>query len=568
MKLIDIIPRMVYGANRRVLLMKKKIIVVGGVAGGATAAARLRRLSEQDDIILFERGEYISFANCGLPYYIGGVIEERSKLLVQTIPAMEDRFNLDIRNFTEIIKINRDEKTVVARDVRTGKEYEESYDILLLSPGSKPIKPSIPGIEDVKALFTLRNVPDTDRIKQYVDENPTQNAIVIGGGFIGLEIAENLIERGLKVTIVERGNQVMKPIDYEMAQIVHTELKNHGVKLVLDDGVKEFTNNGSVVRLNSGTEVKADMVIMAIGVQPESNLAKEAGLEVGVRGAIKVNEHLQTSDSSIFAVGDAIEVKDYVSGFDSFVPLAGPANRQGRLVADYINGIEVNYKGVLGTSIAKIFDLTVAATGNNEKTLTRINRSYDVVHVHPMNHAGYYPGASQMTLKLVFDKTNGQILGAQAVGKGGVDKRIDVIATAIKGGLTVADLADLELAYAPPFSSAKDPVNMAGYVASNIVDGYIETVQWHEIDDIVANGGYLIDVRDPEEVARGSIKGAVNIPVNDLRKRLDEIPRDKDLYISCQVGLRGYLADRILAGNGIKVKNLDGGYKLYSAVYN
>lgn len=546
----------------------KKIIVVGGVAGGATAAARLRRLSEQDHIIMFERGEYISFANCGLPYYIGGVIEERKKLLVQTVPAMENRFNLDIRNFTEIIKINRDEKTVVARDVRTGKEYEESYDVLLLSPGSKPIKPEIPGIEEVEALFTLRNVPDTDRIKQYVDENPTQHAVVIGGGFIGLEIAENLIERGLNVTVVQRTNQVMPPIDYEMAQIVHTELKNHGVKLILEDGLKEFTNHGSTVVLDSGMEIPADMVILAMGVQPESNLAKEAGLEVGVRGAIKVNEHLQTSDPSIFAVGDAIEVKDYVSGFNSYVPLAGPANRQGRIVADYINGIEVNYKGVLGTSIMKIFDLTVAATGNNEKTLKQINRPYEVVHVHPMNHAGYYPGASQMTLKLIFDKMNGEILGAQAVGKSGVDKRIDVIATAIKGGLKVADLADLELAYAPPFSSAKDPVNMAGYVASNIVDGFVETVQWHEIDDIVANGGYLIDVRDPGEVARGAIKGAINIPVNDLRKHLDEIPRDKDVYVSCQVGLRGYLAERILAGNGIKVKNLDGGYKLYSAVYS
>lgn len=547
--------------------MSKKIIVVGGVAGGATAAARLRRLSEEDHIVMFERGEYISFANCGLPYYIGGVIEERKKLLVQTIPAMENRFKLDIRNFTEIVKINREEKTVLARDVRTGKEYEESYDILLLSPGSKPIKPNIPGIDEVPALFTLRNVPDTDRIKQYVDENPMQHAVVIGGGFIGLEMAENLIERGLKVTVVQRTKQVMEPLDYEMAQIVHTELEKHGAELVLEDGLKEFTNNGQTVVLDSGAEIQADMVILAIGVQPESNLAKEAGLEVGVRGAIKVNEYLQTSDPSIFSVGDAIEVKDYVSGFDSFVPLAGPANRQGRIVADYINGKEINYKGVLGTSIAKIFDLTVASTGNNEKTLKRIDRSYEVVHVHPMNHAGYYPGASQMTLKLVFDPSTGEILGAQAVGKSGVDKRIDVIATAIKGGLTVMDLADLELAYAPPFSSAKDPVNMAGYVASNIVEGATETVQWYEIDEIVANGGFLIDVRDPGEVARGAIEGAINIPVNDLRDHLDEIPHDKDLYVSCQVGLRGYLAQRILAGHGIKAKNLDGGYKLYSAAY-
>lgn len=547
--------------------MKKKIIIVGGVAGGATAAARLRRLSEEDHIIMFERGEYISFANCGLPYYIGGVIEERKKLLVQTIPAMENRFNLDIRNFTEVVKINREEKTVVARDVQTGKEYVESYDVLLLSPGSKPVKPVIPGIEEVKALFTLRNVPDTDRIKQYVDENAAKHAVVIGGGFIGLEITENLIERGVKVTLVQRSNQVMGPLDYEMAQIVHKEVKNHGVELILEDSVKEFTNNGSTVVLESGAQMDADMVILAIGVEPESNLAKEAGLEMGVRGAIKVNEHMQTSDPSIFAVGDVIAVKDYVSDFDTYVPLAGPANRQGRIVADYINGMETNYKGVLGTSILKIFDLTVATTGNNEKTLKRIKRPYDVVHVHPMNHAGYYPGASQMTLKLIFDKTNGEILGAQAIGKSGVDKRIDVIATAIKGGLTVADLADLELAYAPPFSSAKDPVNMAGYAASNIVDGLIETVQWHEIDDIVANGGYLIDVRDPGEVARGAIEGSVNIPVNDLRAHIEEIPRDKEVYVSCQVGLRGYLAERILAGYGIKAKNVDGGYKLYSAVY-
>lgn len=545
--------------------MKKKIIIVGGVAGGATAAARLRRLNEEDTIIMFERGEYISFANCGLPYYIGGVISERKKLLVQTVEGMSNRFNLDIRNLTEVVRINAQEKMVTARNLQTGEEYVESYDALILSPGSKPIKPQISGIEEAKALFTVRNVPDTDRIKQYVDEEKPKHAVVIGGGFIGLELAENLVERGVKVTVIERGDQVMAPIDFEMAQIVHAELKNKGINLILNDGVKEFKDQGTTIILESGGKVEsADMIILAIGVQPETQLAKDAGLELGVRGTIKVNEKLQTSDPSIYAVGDAIEVKDYINGTAGFVPLAGPANRQGRIVADVINGMPAAYKGVLGTSIVKVFELTAAVTGNNEKTLRKMNRSFEVIHVQPMNHAGYYPGASPMTLKVIFDKKTGGILGAQAVGKGGIDKRIDVLATAIKASMTVEDLADLELSYAPPYSSAKDPVNIAGYAASNIVDGSAENVQWHEIDALLAGGGILIDVRDPGEVARGAIDGAINIPVNELRERLDEVPRDKDLYVSCQVGLRGYLAARILTGHGMKVKNLDGGYKLYS----
>lgn len=546
----------------------KKIVIVGGVAGGATAAARLRRLNEEDKIVLFEKGEYISFANCGLPYYIGEVIKERSKLLVQTVEGMSKRFRIDIRNLTEIICINREENTVTARNLLTGEEYEETYDVLLLSPGSKPMKPPIPGLDEAKALFTLRNVPDTDRIKNYVDELHPKQAVVIGGGFIGVEMAENLVERGVEVTLVEMGNQVMAPIDFEMAQLVHTEMRKHGVNLVLEDGVHSFEENGKIVRLNSGKQIETDMIILAIGVQPESGLAKEAGLEIGIRGTIKVNQHLQTSDPSIYAVGDAIEVKDFNNGFEAFVPLAWPANRQGHLVADHINGFHAEYKGTLGTSIAKIFDLTVAATGNNEKTLKRIGVSYDVVHIFPNNHAGYYPGAAQLALKLLFDKESGKIFGAQAVGKDGTDKRIDVIATAIKGGLTVEDLPDLELAYAPPYSSAKDPVNYAGYVAVNIMEGKVETVQWHEVDEIIKNGGYLIDVRDPQECTRGIIKGAVNIPLNDLRERLDEVPTDKELYVTCQVGLRGYLASRILMENGFKVKNLDGGYKLYSSVFD
>jgi len=544
----------------------KKIVIVGGVAGGATAAARLRRLSEKYDIVMFERGEYISFANCGLPYYIGEVITDRKKLLVQTVEGMSKRFKLDIRNFSEVTAIHRDRKTVSVKRVLTGEEYEETYDVLILSPGAKPIVPPIPGIETAETLFTLRNVPDTDKIKAYVDEQQPKHAVVIGGGFIGVEMAENLAERGVNVTLIERANQVMPPIDYEMAAIVHTHMKEHGIQLMLEDGVQSFENNGRRIVLTSGQVIDTDMIILAIGVQPESQLAKDAGLELGIRGTIKVNEHLQTSDPNIYAIGDAIEVKNYIHGFETFVPLAWPANRQGRLVADHIHGIDVKYNGTLGTAIAKVFDLTVAVTGNNEKTLKQLGVPYEVVHIHPMSHASYYPNAQQMTLKLIFDKQTGKIYGAQAVGKDGVDKRIDVIATAIKGGLTVRELPDLELAYAPPFSSAKDPVNMAGYVASNIMDG-IETVQWHEIDDIVANGGFLVDVRTPLEVARGAIDGSVNIPLDELRERLHELPSDQPIYVTCQVGLRGYLATRILQENGFVAKNLDGGYKLYSSVF-
>lgn len=544
-----------------------KILIVGGVAGGASAAARLRRLSEKDEIIMFEKGEYISFANCGLPYYVGEVIQNRNKLLVQTVEGMGTRFNLDIRNWTEIIQINREDKTVTARKVATGEEYTESYDVLILSPGASPIKPPIEGISDANNVYTLRNIPDTDRIKEKVDREKPEKAVVIGGGFIGLEIAENLHERGVDVTIVDKSSQVMAPIDYEMAQIVHAHLREKGVHLLLEENVSAILDGGKKVRLDSGKELDADMILLAIGVKPESMIAKEAGLEVGRNGAIKVNEHMQTSDPSIYAVGDVIEVKDYIHGTDTYIPLAWPANRQGRLVADHIHGKEAVYNGTLGTSIAKVFDLSVASTGSNEKMLKRQGVPYEVVHVTPNSHAGYYPGAAQINLKLIFDKESGRIYGAQAVGKDGVDKRIDVIATAIKGNMTVLDLPDIEIAYAPPYSSAKDPVNMAGYAATNIMEGMAETVQWHEIDEIVANGGYLLDVRSPGEVAKGVIKGSVNIPIDELRGRLDEIPQDKDLYVTCQVGMRGYLAARILEGNGISVKNLDGGYHLYSIVH-
>lgn len=547
--------------------MSRKILVVGGVAGGASVAARLRRLSEDDEIIMFERGEYISFANCGLPYYIGGVIQERQKLLVQTVEKMSKRFNLDIRILSEVININKEEKTIVVKNVVTNETYEESYDVLILSPGSKPIVPPIPGIETAKALFTLRNVPDTDRIKGYIDENKPHRAAVIGGGFIGVEMAENLRERGLDVTLVEMNNQVMPPIDYEMAAYVHEHMTKHGVQLILEDGVEAFEEDGAVIRLKSGTKIHTDMIILSIGVEPESSLAKEAGLELGVRNTIKVNERLQTSDPSIYAIGDAIEVKDFVTKTETMIPLAWPANRQGRLLADIIHGhADSIYKGTMGTSIAKVFELTVASTGVNEKVLQRLDFPYEVVHVQANSHAGYYPNAYPVLLKLIFNKETGEIYGAQAVGRDGVDKRIDVIATAMKAKLKVMDLPDLELSYAPPYSSAKDPVNMVGYAASNIIEGLVDTVQWHEIDEIVENGGYLIDVREPNELKQGIIKGSVNIPLDDLRDRLHEIPKDQEIYITCQLGMRGYVAARILMENGYEVKNVDGGFKLYRAV--
>ncbi|SFA77975.1 MULTISPECIES: CoA-disulfide reductase [unclassified Bacillus (in: firmicutes)] len=548
--------------------MPKKIVIVGGVAGGATAAARLRRLDETSTIVLFERGEHISFANCGLPYYIGETIKDRKKLLVQTVEGMSKKFNLDIRNLTEVVEINREKKTISAKNLLTNKVYEESYDTLILSPGAKPIVPNIEGLSEAKNVFTLRNIPDTDRIKSFVDEQHPGRAVVIGGGFIGLEMAENLVERGISVTVVELGKQVMTPIDYEMASIVHSHLRDKGVDLILEDGVKAFKSNGSTIELASGKKICTDMAILSIGVSPENKLAIMAGLDVGERGGIQVNEFLQTNDSNIFALGDAIEVKDYINGNAAMIPLAGPANRQGRIVANNVYGKNEKYKGTLGTAIAKIFDLAVAATGLNEKQLKQLGKKYQAVHIHPSSHAGYYPGAAPIALKLLFNPDSGTIYGAQAVGEDGVDKRIDVIATAIKGNLTVYDLTEIELSYAPPFSSAKDPVNMAGYVASNMMEGDVSTVQWDEIDEIAENGGLLIDVREPIEREMGFIKGSINIPLGEIRDRLDEIPKDKTIYVSCQVGLRGYLASRILSENGYDVKNLDGGWKTYSSVYN
>lgn len=547
--------------------MKKKIIIVGGVAGGATAAAKLRRISEDVEIVLIERGEYISFANCGLPYYIGETIKERGKLLVQTVKGMSERFKIDIRNVSEVIEVDPENKKVTIKNLQTDELYNETYDKLLLSPGAKPIVPPIPGLKENKTLFTLRNIPDTDKIKNYVDNQNPKKAVVIGGGFIGIEMAENLAEREIEVTIIEMANQIMAPIDIEMASILQKHLMDKGVNLILENGVQSFADNGRKVILSDGTELETDMTILSIGVKPENELAKSAGLAIGERGGIIVNEYLQTSNEDIYAVGDAVEVVDYISGIKAMIPLAGPANRQGRIAANNMMGKKETYQGTLGTSIAKVFDLTVASTGNNEKTLKRLGIPYEVVHIHPSSHAGYYPGAEPISLKLIFDQQTGRIFGAQAVGADGVDKRIDVIATAIKGGLTVEDLTHLELSYAPPYSSAKDPVNMAGYVATNVLEGELEQVQWHEVDEIIAEGGLLIDVREPKERENGYIDGSVNISLHEIREKLVELPKDKTIYVSCQVGLRGYLASRILKNNGFNVKNVDGGWKTYSFVY-
>lgn len=543
----------------------KKTLIVGGVAGGASVAARLRRVDESANIIMFEKGEYISFANCGLPYYIGGTIQERGKLLVQTVEDMSEKFNLDIRILSEVVRIDREAKTVTVRKTDTGEEYEESYDNLVLSPGASPLKPNIPGINQCTNLFTLRNIPDTDTIKSYVGIHDVKKAVVIGGGFIGLEMTENLVDLGIDVTLVEMSNQVMAPIDIEMAAQVHDHLQEHGVNLVLEDGVASFADEGRQVILNSGLALQSDLVILAIGVAPETRFAAAAGLKVNARGALIVDEYMRTNDESIYALGDAVAIKDFVNQEETMIPLAWPANRQGHIVADNIAGIKARYNGTLGSSVAKVFDLTVASTGNNEKVLKAKGIEYQVLHIHPGSHASYYPGAFPIHLKLIFGN-NGELYGAQAVGMDGVEKRIDVIATAIKGKLSVYDLPDLELCYAPPYSSAKDPVNMAGYDASNMLDGLVKTIQWHEIDDVASQGGFILDVREDFELATGYIENSVNIPLGQIRANLDKLPKDKTIYVYCQVGQRGYVAARMLSQSGFEVVNLDGGYKTYKNV--
>ncbi|WP_373482197.1 FAD-dependent oxidoreductase [Acetobacterium sp.] len=555
----------------------KKILIVGGVAGGATAAARLRRLSEEDQIILFERDEYISFANCGLPYYIGNVITDRQKLLVQTVEGMSKRYNLDIRNFSEVTAVDPVLKTVKVKNHQTGAVYTESYDKLILSPGAKPIAPPIPGLAEAKNVLIMRNIPDTDKIKAVVDSGQVKRAVVIGGGFIGIEMAENLQELGINVTLVEKMNQVLKPLDFEMAQLVHHEINANCVNLILEDGVDHFQNGGSEVVLESGQVLQADLVILAIGVVPENALAKSANLKTGPRGHIVTSENYEVFDAEtgginpdIFAIGDAVEVIDFVTKTQTAIPLAWPANRQGRLVADYINGKKIRNVGIQGTAVAKVFSKTIATTGNNAAQLDMKKMDYQVVLAHRANHAGYYPHAVSIALKLLYDPKTLKILGAQAVGQEGTEKRIDVIAAAMKMGSTVLDLQDFELAYAPPFSSAKDPVNILGYIAENILDGVYKTVQWNEIDQLIADGGFLLDVRNASEVSNGAIKGAVNIELDTLRDRLSEIPVSKDepIYVTCQVGQRAYLAIRILQNHGFtNIYNLAGGFSTYKSAH-
>ncbi|MBI9017485.1 MAG: FAD-dependent oxidoreductase [Phycisphaerae bacterium] len=544
---------------------KKRIIIIGGVAGGASTAARARRLNEDTEIILIERGEHISFANCGLPYHIGGEITDRSRLLVQTPESMRQRFNIDVRTQCEAISIDRSAKQVTLRDLVKKTEYTESYDTLVLSPGAEPIKPPMTGI-DSKAVFTLRNIPDMDAIKKEVDAKNCKHAVVVGGGYIGLEMAEALNHRNVKVSLIELAPQVMGTVDPEIAQPLHHELKAHGIDLHLNISLDAvIDNNDSVtVQLSDGQKITTDMVVMAIGVKPEVKLAKEANLTLGPRGGIAVNDQMQTSDENIYAVGDAIEVVDFVSGTPALIPLAGPANRQGRIAADNIFGQKSSYHKTQGTAICKVFDLSVACTGLNEKMLKRLNIPHEKIYVHPANHASYYPGASQMTVKLLFDPKDGKILGAQAVGTKGIDKRIDVLAVAIRAGLTVFDLQDLELCYAPPYGSAKDPVNYAGFIAANVIKG--DTNICH-VEDVInpKDNQLLLDVRTEAEVSTGTIPGSKHIPVDDLRSKLSNLPRDKEILVFCQVGLRGYIACRILQQNGFNTKNLTGGYKTYKA---
>ena len=546
--------------------MSKKIVIIGGVAGGATAATRLRRLNEEDKIVLFEKGEYISFANCGLPYHVGGVIKERENLLLQTVDGMNQQYGLDVRNFSEVLEINPQSKSVTVLNHQTGERYVESYDKLIISTGAKAIVPSIDGLEEAQNVFSLRNIPDMDQIKAYIAENQIATATVVGGGFIGLEMMENLVELGIQVQLIEMAPQVMPTIDIEMAQLIHSQMNIHGVHLILNDGLKEFRQNGRELLLTSGKTLQTDMTILSIGVLPENTLAKVAGLELGYKGGIKVNQQLQTSQPDIYAIGDAIEVIDLVSGQPTHIPLAWPANRQGRLVADIINGSDAGYFGTQGTAVAKVFELTVASTGNSERLLKQAGIEYETIHIHPNSHAGYYPGASPIALKLLFG-IDGKILGAQAIGTEGVEKRIDVIATAMRFGARADQLASIELSYAPPYSSAKDPVNMLGYTADNILSGKVATFQWSQVDELISNNAFLLDVREEFELATGKIESSHHIPLNQLRQRLGELPKNQPIYVYCQVGHRGYNAARILSQAGFDVKNLDGGYKTYKTAH-
>lgn len=539
-----------------------KLIIVGGVAGGASAATRARRLSEQAEILMIERGPDVSFANCGLPYHIGEIIPERSKLLVTTADKLRERFRLDVRTLSEVVNIDRPQKTVSIRDLKTGNTYEETYDKLILAPGASPIQPSFPG-SDLPGVFTLRTLDDTDRIKKVVDQG-AKRAVIVGAGFIGLELAENLVHRGVAVTLVELSKQILGPFDVEMTTPIVTTLQEKGVELLLGQSAESIksVSEGLQVRFSSGEERIASLVILGIGVRPENQLATKAGLETGPRSGIKVNEYLQTSDPDIYAAGDAIETSDFTSGERTQVPLAGPANRQGRIAADNVFGRQSKYRGTQGTAIVGLFGKAAAMTGLTEKALLRHKRDYRKVYIHPAHHAGYYPGAEAMSLKLLFEPGTGKLLGAQGVGGAGVDKRIDVLAVAIQAGMTVFDLEEMELCYAPQFGSAKDPINMLGFVGAGLVRGDHPQIGWETVDQTTLKA-MLLDVRTPTEFGNGHIPGAINIPVDVLRERLAELDKSKQIVVYCQVGQRGYLATRILLQSGYQVMNLSGGYKTY-----
>lgn len=546
-----------------------KVLIVGGVAGGATAAARLRRNDEHAQIIMFERGEYISFANCGLPYYIGDVIKKKSKLTIQTPESFSGRFNVDVRTNSEVVAINRSAKTVTVRNVKDGSTYEESYDKLILSPGAAPFRPNLPDF-DSKKVFTLRNIPDTYAIKDFCNKNHPKSAVIIGGGYIGIEVAENLYNLGIKITVVELSDHIIPHIDYDTAAHVHNHLRKKGVDLRLNTAVEaiEERGGGLVFKLSKGGAIAADFAVLAAGVFPESELAKNAGLETGYRGAIVVDKTLRTSDENIYAVGDAIEVKNLVSGAPASIPLASPANKQGRIAADNICGKDDEYEGSLGSSILKVFDLVVAATGLSEAALKRSGILYQKSYTYSPSNASYYPGGLPMSIKLLFSPKDGRLLGAQAVGFTGVDKRMDVIATVMRLGGTVKDLTKLELCYAPPFSSAKDPVNIAGYTAENILNKRFVPFFAEDVPNIDPEKAMLLDVRTHEEFENGTIPGASCIPLDELRDNLDKLPKDKEIYIFCQIGLRGYIASRILTQHGFKNKNLSGGYRLWKELEN
>lgn len=542
-----------------------KTIIIGGVAGGASAAARLRRLDETCEIVILERGDFISFANCGLPYYIGGAITDKNDLTLQTPESFRKRFNIDVRVNNEAVRISPEEKTVTVKNLKSGEIYTESYDNLILSPGAEPIKPNIDGI-DSNIVFTLRNIPDTLKIKEYIEKSNPKSAVVIGGGYIGVEMAENLKEAGLDVSVVELADHLIAPLDFDMAADVHRYIKSKGIKLYLNNGVKAIDDN--TVILQNGT-IDAEMIIMSVGVRPETSLAKDCGIEVNRRGSIIVDRHMKTNIQNIYAVGDAVEAEDFITKSPAFIPLAGPANKQGRIAADNICGIKSEYTGTQGSAVLKLFDMTVATTGINEKSASSAGIDYDKTYIYSGSHASYYPGASNMSIKALWDKKTLKIIGAQIVGFDGVDKRMDVLASSIRFGAKITDLANLELCYAPPFGSAKDPVNMLGFVAENIITGKMKQFFWNDVEKLPRDGSVtLLDVRTVTEVKRGRIDGFINIPLDSLRERIDEIPKDKPVYLHCHSGLRSYIALCILKGNGYDCFNLAGGWRLYESVIN